>query len=421
MTQPADPHAPPALQPHQPRDPHDPDDLGFTLPPPATTSRIWVMLVLIVIVGGAFAYGYVKHRASVAAVPPPAIVAGEARALRVQVFTPKEATSDQAIDLPAAAKALEQTLIYPRASGYIRAWHADIGDKVPAGFVLAEIDIPDLDAQLNQARAQLASAQAAIKQAEAQAAYSKANAARYVGLGDQKLVAMQTVEQNIAQAKTDEATVALDKANALAAEANVKHLAEQVGFAKVVAPFAGTITTRTIERGTLVSDGNATPMFTLVATDPIRVFVDVPQNVAPSIREGADVTITAREYAGHPFKGKIVRSAGAYDPDLHTMSTEVDVPNPDGALKPGMYVRAALSLPVPHKVFEIPASALYSDAQGTRVVVVDAQNKAHYVNISIERDTGAIVQVATGLTGGEKVLRVSVPSLVDGDPVEIAP
>lgn len=413
------PPAPPLL-PHAPRDPHDPDDLGFTLPAAATTSRVWVVLALLVVIGGLFGYGYVKHRGAANAVPPPVVLAGEARTQRVQVFKAKVATSDQAIDLPGSVKALEQTLIYPRASGYIRAWHADIGDKVPAGFVLADIDIPDLDAQLNQARAQLLAAQAAIKQAQAQGTYSKSNAARYQGLADQQLVARAQVEQTQAQAATDEATLAANRANAAAAEANVRRLQDLAGFSKVTAPFAGTITTRTVDRGALVTEGNGTPMFTLVAADPVRVFVDVPQNVAPSIKIGAEVLVTAREYAGRPFKGKIVRQSGAYDPDLHTMSTQIDVPNPDGALSPGMFVRAALSLPIPHDVYEIPASALYSDAQGTRVATVDAQHKVHYVKIGIERDTGATVQVATGLTGDEQIIKVSVPSLLDGDAVDVA-
>jgi RND family efflux transporter MFP subunit len=410
----------PVLTPHQPRDPHDPDDLGFVLPAPATTSRAWVIAAVVVVVGGAFAYGYMKHRAAAEQIAPPILTPGEVHALRVQVFHAKPVLSDQAIDLPASVKALEQATLYPRASGYIKAWHADIGDKVAAGTVLAEIDIPDLDAQLGQARAQLLAAKAAIKQAQAQSTYSKSNAVRYVGLGEQKLVAQQTVDQNVSQAAVDEATVAADQANAAAAEANVRKLEEQVRFSKVVAPFAGTITARDIDRGALVTaDGSATPLFNIVATDPVRVFVDVPQNVAPSIHQGADVTITAREYPNRPFTGKVVRDAGAYDPDLHTLSTEVDVPNPDGALKPGMYVRAALSLPVPHAVYEIPPSALYADASGTRVATVGPDSKVHYVKIGIERDTGGALQVATGIDGSEKILRVAVPSLVDGDPVEV--
>ena len=151
------------------------------------------------------------------------------------------------------------------------------------------------------------------------------------------------------------------------------------------------------------------------------MFVDVPQTVAASVRVGAEATLEVREFPGRKFTGKVTRSAGALDPDLHTMTTEVQVPNPDGALMPGMYVQAALTFPVPHRVVEIPATALYSDAQGLRVAVVDAQQKLHFAPITIERDTGATLQVATGLTGDERVVKIAVPGLLEGDTVEVAP
>ena len=415
MTQPEQPHTPAQAPP-----PHDAEDLGFALPPPATTSRVWVILVLVGIVGGAFAYGFAKHQSARADVPPPAIVAGEAKATRVQVITAKALTSDQAIDLPATVRALEETKLYPRTSGYVKAWHVDIGDKVAAGALLAEIESPDVDAQLGQARAQLAAARAAVKQAAAQRDYSKSNSTRYQGLADQQLVAKQQLEQTQAQAATDEANVAAAEATATAADANVHRLTELVAFEKVTAPFAGTITTRTIDRGALVTAGNTTPMFTLVAIDPVRVFIDVPQTIAPSIKPGAAVAVTVREYPNRPFVGTVARAAGALDPDLHTESTEVRVPNPDGALLPGMFVRAALSLPAPHRVLEIPASALFNDALGLRVATVDAGHKVKYVKVTIERDMGGTIQIATGLTGDEKIIKVAVPSLGDGDPVEIA-
>ena len=217
-----------------------------------------------------------------------------------------------------------------------------------------------------------------------------------------------------------EASVAAAESNVTAQEANVRRLQELQGFAKVTAPFAGTITARTIDRGTLVGEGGATPMFTLVATDPVRIFVDVPQSVAPSIRAGTEATVTLREFSGKPFVGKVTRSSGALDPELHTMTTEIQVPNPDSALLPGMYVQVSVSLPVPHRVLEIPATALYNDASGTRVAIVDAQQKLRFVPITIERDTGATLYIATGLQGGERVVKIAVPSALDGDSVEVA-
>ena len=394
------------------------DDLGFELPQPAQSSRLRVVIVLLVIVGAAFAIGYLQWSKARGATP---VALQDVGPTRVEVIKAKVLSSDQALALPGVVKPLEEAKLYSRSSGFVRKWLADIGDKVKEGQLLAEIDTPELDAQLAQARAQLASARASVKQASAQRDFAKSNSARYETLADQKLISKSQVEQTQAQAATDEATVSAAQSNVTAQEANVRRLLELQGFGKVVAPFAGTITARTIDRGTLVGNGGATPMFTLVATDPIRVFVDVPQSVAPSVKVGTEAVVTVREYADRKFAGKVMRSSGALDPDLHVMTTEIQVPNPDNALLPGMYVQVAITLPVPHRVLEIPSTALYSDSQGLRVATVDAQNKIKFAPITLERDTGATLWVATGLTGDERIVKIAVPSLLDGDVVELAP
>ena len=394
---------------------HNEEDLGFELPPPRKSSRVGVLVVAGIVVGGGFAYGYIQHGKKHDELAP-AKAEGSAK---VETIKPAVLTSDRALALPGIVKALEETKLYPRSSGYVKKWVVDIGDKVAAGQLLAEIETPDVEAQLLQARAQLLQARASVKQTMAQRDYSKSNAARTASLSGQNLVSQATVEQTAAQAGTDEANVAAAEANVSAMEANVRRLSELQSFSKISAPFAGTITQRAIERGALVgATGTGDPLFTLVATDPVRVFVDVPQTVATSVKSGGDAAVSVREYAGRQFPGKITRSAGSLDPELHTMSTEVQVPNPDGALLPGMYVSVALNLSVPHKVFEIPATALYSDSNGTRVATVDAHDKAKLVPIVIERDTGATLWVAGGLTGDERVVKIAVPSLVDGDAVE---
>lgn len=393
------------------------DELGFELPKAAQSSRLFVIITVALLAGGLFAFGYFRRNNTHSSVP---ITATENGGIRVEVIAPKELTSDRALALPGVVRPLEEAKLYSRSQGFVRKWLVDIGDKVKEGQLLAEIDTPELDAQLAQARAQLASARASVKQSIAQRDFQKSNSTRYETLAEQKLVSKSAVEQVQAQAATDEATVAAAESNVTAQEANVRRLQELQGFARVTAPFAGTITSRTVDRGTLVGGGGATPMFTLVATDPVRIFVDVPQSVAPSIRAGTEATVVLREYAGKPFVGKVTRSSGALDPELHTMTTEVQVPNPDSALLPGMYVQVSLSLPVPHRVLEIPATALYSDAGGTRVAVVDAQQKLRFVPITIERDTGASLYIATGLQGGERVVKIAVPSALDGDAVEVA-
>jgi membrane fusion protein, multidrug efflux system len=391
------------------------DDLGFELPAPAKTSRAAVIAGFAVVVGGLLVFGYVRREHAHGEV---AAQSTDTSLAKVEVIHPSVVSSDHALELPGTANALEQTKIYPRAPGYVRKWLVDIGDKVKEGQLLAEIETPDLDAQLAQARAQLAQAKAAVAQAQAQSTYSSSNAVRYQGLSDQHLVAQQTVDQDVAQAATDKATVAANQANVVAQEANVQRLVELTAFSKVYAPFAGTITARTIDRGTLVTDTGTTPMFTIAATDPIRIFVDIPQTVAPSVRDGTEAKIAVQEYPGRTFVGKVTRSAGALDPDLHLMTTEIQVPNADGALFPGMYVTASILLPVPHQVTEIPATALYNDSQGLRVATVDAHNKVHYARITIERDTGGSLWVGTGVTSKDRVIKLAVPTLVEGDVVE---
>ncbi|HEX3479110.1 MAG TPA: efflux RND transporter periplasmic adaptor subunit [Kofleriaceae bacterium] len=395
---------------------HASEDLGFALPPPSRTSRTGVIVVLAIMLGGGLAFG-LSQRGK--AHERTALPAPTSRATHVQVIKPKLLDSDHALALPGTVRALEQTKIFPRVTGYVRRWLVDIGDKVTAGQLLVEIETPDLDAQLAQARAQLGQAQAAVKQVTAQRNYSRSNTQRFESLADQQLVSKSQVEQTQAQASTDEANVTAAEANVTAQQANVRRLVETQAFARVVAPFTGRITTRTVERGDLVTEGTGTVLYTLVAIDPIRVFVEVPQTVAPSVRTGIEATVVCREFPGRKFPGKVTRAAGALDPDLHTMTTEVQVPNPDGTLLPGMYVQTELTLPVPHRVVEIPATALYSDAQGLRVAVVDGQQKAHFAPITIERDTGATLQVATGLGDNDRVVKIAVPGLAEGDPLEV--
>jgi membrane fusion protein (multidrug efflux system) len=393
------------------------DDLGFPLPAAPRGSRIGVVVVLVVIVGGAVGVRYLRKDSHAAGSTD---VATESKAPIVELIKAKELSSDHALSLPGTVKPLEETKLFARVSGYVRAWHADIGDKVTEGQVLVDIETPELAAELAQARAQLLSARANVKQASAQRDYSKSNSSRYTTLADQQLVSKSQVEETAAKAATDEATVSAAESNVTAMEANVRRLVELQSFNKVIAPFAGTITTRSVERGALVQTGGTTPMFTLVATDPVRIFVDVPQTIAPSVKGNTPAQVTVREYAGRTFTGKVTRSAGALDEDMHTMTTEIQVPNPDGALFPGMYVQASITLPTPHKVLEIPATALYSDAEGLRVATVDSTHHVKFVKITVERDTGATIQIAAGLTGDEQIVKIAVPELRDGDSVTVA-
>jgi RND family efflux transporter MFP subunit len=395
------------------------DDLGFALPRPSVLGRtraIALAIAALVLIAAAFVIGYWPRRQA-----REALVAGIATdahaAPRVEVVTPKPIASDHALVLAGSVQALEETQIYPRADGYVRRWLVDIGDKVAAGQLLAEIDTPDVDKQLAQGKAQLAQARAAVAQAQANQQLSKVTLDRYQRLAAEHLVAATDLDQRQAQALADQAGVVAAEANVAAAEANVARLVDLKAFARVSAPFAGTITERTVERGALVT--GQTALYRLAATDPMRVFVQVPQDVAPSVHPDLVATVTVRELPEHPFPGTVTRAAQALDPTLRTMNTEVRVPNPKGELMPGMYAQVALTLPSAHRVLEIPATALYNDARGVRVAVVDAAGKIAFVPVTIERDTGAAIQIAAGLAGGERVVKLADASLVAGTPVEV--
>lgn len=410
-TAPAPPPGPPA------------DDLGFQLPPPAAMTRTRGLALgvgVVVVLGAAFASSYLPRRSARAALEE-GVRAGEGAAPRVTVIAPQPVSSDRALVLPGSVQPLEETVVYPRVSGYVRRWHVDIGDRVEEGQVLAEIDTPELDQELAQARAQLVQANAGLVQAKANRDLSLSSVKRYEQLVPAGVAPAEELEQRQGQAHVAEASVTVAQAAIAAQQANIQRLSDLKRFAKIAAPFAGTVTSRTVERGALVTAGNATPLFKISATDPVRVFVGVPQDVAPSVRVDAPAKVTVREFAAQPFEGTVARAAGALDAATRTMNTEVRVPNPDGKLLAGMYAEVALTLPTPRRALEIPATALYNDAKGLRVAVVDPGDKIRFAPIGVERDTGATLHVATGLDGSERVVKLASAELSDGMVVEIIP
>ncbi|MDC3959859.1 efflux RND transporter periplasmic adaptor subunit [Polyangium jinanense] len=397
------------------------DDLGFDLPQPAALSRTQVVAActaLVLVLGGVFAVTYLPRRSARAALEA-GVKAAETTAPRVEVLTPKVTSSDRSLVLPGSIRPLEETVVYPRVSGYVRKWNVDIGDKVTEGQVLAEIDTPELDRELMQANAELTQAKAALVRAEASRDLSKSNLARYEKLVPAGVASQEDLEQRQGQARVDAASVTVAQASITAASANIQRTRDLKAFAKIVAPFAGTIVSRSVERGALVSAGNGTPLFRIAATDPVRVFVGVPQDIAPGVKVDAKAKVTVREFAGQNFEGTVARTSGALDAATRTMNTEVRVPNPDNKLLSGMYAEVSLTLPLPHRVLEVPATALYNDAKGLRVAVVDAENKIRFAPITVERDTGATILISTGLDGSERVVKLANVQLVEGTKVEI--
>lgn len=389
-------------------------------PPPASISKgrlIVIAIVAVALLGAAFLVGYLPRREARAALVQSTAAAQQA-APRIEVVAPKVGASQRSMLLPGSVQPLQETTIYARASGFVRRWNADIGDKVKAGEVLATIDTPDLDQEVAQGEAQLKQAAASLTQAKANRDLAKANLARYQKL-EAGLISKADLDQYLAQAQVGDANVAVAEANLVAQNANSRRLAQLKDYARVTAPFAGIITQRTVEIGALVTAGNGQPLYKVAQTDPARVFVQVPQDVAPAVRPNVATTVKVREYPARVFAGTVTRSAGELDPVTRTMNTEIRVPNADGALIAGMYAEVALTLPLPHRVLELPATALMNDSRGQRVAVIDAENKLHLVPVVVERDNGASIEIASGLQATDAVAKIGSAAFVDGMTVEV--
>jgi membrane fusion protein, multidrug efflux system len=403
----------------------DPDaagrDLGFDLPAPRAISKIALAVMVVValaVVGAAFFIGYVPRRHERVALAEAARVVALS-SMRVEVVTPRVVSSARAVLLPGSVQPLEETVLYARASGFVRRWLVDMGDRVQAGQLLAEIETPEIDQELEQARAQLEQARPVLERSRANRQLSDANLKRYETLTPVGVTSQADLDARRAQARADEADVHVAQASIASEEANIRRLAQIKAFTRVVAPFAGTITQRWVEVGALVTAGNGQPLYKVAALDPARVFIQVPQDVAPGVRAGVSAKVTVREYSGRAFEGTVARSAGELDATTRTMNTEVRVPNPDGALIPGMYAEVALTLPSPHRVLELPSTALMLDAKGPRVAVVDDEARIHLLPVVVERDTGATVEISTGLKGDERIAKLGSAELTEGRPVEV--
>lgn len=397
------------------------DDLGFDLPEPARVSKSRLFTIGAIAAGAlglAFLVGYLPRHHARAELAEDSRAEGIA-APSVEVVSPKVMTSDRALVLSGSVRPLEETTIYPRAAGYIARWSVDIGDKVKEGQLLAEIETPELDQELDQARAQLAQASAGVTQADANRKFSEANLARFEQLVPAGVASQQDLDKTKAQSVVDSASVSVARANVAVQEANMRRLQQLKSFARVVSPFAGTVTARNVERGSLVSAGNGTPLFKIAATDPVRVFIQVPQDVASGVKTELKAQVKTREYGARVFDGIVARSAGALDQATRTMLVEVRVPNPKNELLSGMYAEVAITLPSGHRVFELPATALINDAKGLRVATVNAENKLHLVPVTVERDTGATVQLSSGVEATDRVVKLTSADMFDGKAVQI--
>jgi RND family efflux transporter MFP subunit len=317
--------------------------------------------------------------------------------------------ADSGLVLPGALQAYVESPIYARTNGYLKKWYKDIGSHVNQGELLAEIDTPEIDQQLSQARADLGTAQANVN-------LSSTTAARYQDLSKTDSVSKQEVDNAAGDFNAKKAMVQ-------SAEANVKRLEDMESFKRVYAPFSGVITQRNVDPGTLINAGNggtAKELFDLAQIDPIRAFVAVPQTYAPSVRAGQHACLELSEMSGEKFCGQVARTADSIDPATRTLRTEVDVPNKSGRLLPGSYAEVHFDVKVTGNRLSLPVSALLFRPDGTMVAVVGPDNKIQLKRVTIGRDYGSAVEVLQGLDASDSVVDNPPDSVEPGQFVHIA-
>jgi RND family efflux transporter MFP subunit len=326
----------------------------------------------------------------------------------VAVALPAAKPLDAALELPGRLEAYSRAPIYARVSGYLKSWNVDIGTPVKAGQLLAEIEAPDLDQQLMQARADLANSQAAAK-------LSAATLARRKTLLASNFVSQQEIDERSADLASKEAQVK-------AQQANVARLEALAGYKNVTAPFDGVVTERNTDVGALINGGTGAgaAMFVVSDVKKLRLYVNVPQSYMPSIRIGAKASVTVPEYPGRTFPATIEASSQSVDVASGTTRVQLAIENTDNALRPGAYATVRLALTRDVQPLSIPASALIFNNAGLRVATVSAGDKVQFKTVTIARDLGREIEIATGLAPDDRVIITPLDGIAEGDQVRIA-
>jgi RND family efflux transporter MFP subunit len=378
--------------------------------PPASRKvgliAVVVMLILAVLIGAGIRAGIAGRVASANALERNT---REAAIQPVSVTRPKLTDPSEEVVLPGDMQAFTDSPIYARTNGYLKRWHADIGARVQAGQLLAEIETPEVDQQLQQARADLETAQANYRLAQS-------TAARWQGLLKKESVSQQETDEKIGD-------MAAKKAMADSAASNVRRLEELQGYEKVYAPFSGVITRRNTDVGALITAGsgaNAQELFRLAETGRLRVFVRVPEVYQRAAQAGTKATLTLNEFPGRVFTGTLARNSNAIDAASRTLLVEVDVDNPTGELLPGAYVSVHLKLPrAGSRAVTIPVNTMLFRSEGLRVAAV-RNGRAELLPIQIGRDFGNDVEVVHGLEPSEQIIVNPPDSIISGQQVRIS-
>lgn len=398
---------------------HRPAPVGHGGPTSAPPSRrgLWLLaILLIVLVVAGFVKGYVPHQRNEAMLAAEADSAAKELPAVTVIGVERSAASGTLV-LPGNIEAVTEAPVLARASGYIKRRYVDIGDRVKAGQLLAEIEAPEVDQQVNQARATLDQARAALEQANANVLQGRAQeqlaqvtAERWKALQAKGVVSRQENDTYQSQSTAAQANVsALEKAvtaaqsNIAAAQANLSRLTELQSYMSVRAPFAGVITVRNVDVGALVSEAN-TLLFRIAQNDRLRIYVNVPQSEADSVHVGQTARLLISDLSAHPFTGSVTRTSNSLDPATRTLLTEVQVSNSDGRLLPGMYAQVDLTTPRKNPPLLIPGDTLVVRGNGPQVGVVGPDHVVHFQRLQLGRDYGDKIEVLSGLEAGQQVV-----------------
>jgi RND family efflux transporter MFP subunit len=327
----------------------------------------------------------------------------------VNLIQPMRNSQGPSLELPGRLEAYTRAPIFAQVSGYLKSWNVDIGTPVKAGQVLAEIETPELDNELLQARANLESAQA-------NASVAGTTAKRWQALSGTDSVAQQDVDIRTADYIAKEAIAA-------AAKANVERLVATKAFARIVAPFDGVVTARDTDVGALINAGSGgvgQELFTVSEVKQLRVYVQVPQNYAPAVRTGTTATLTVPEYPNQQFTARVIASSDAVNSSSGTTLVQLLVDNANGKLMPGGFASLKFKLPVQADALRVPASALVFDSRGVVVATLGANGHVVFKKVTISRDFGDSVEIGSGLAATDHVIDTPPDGLVDGDRVQVA-
>lgn len=387
-----------------------PDKSGMAAKPRRWGLR-WIMVGIgILVLCGLAAWGIIKRNNNVSALQ---VTANDASVPKVTLVSPTKGPTSRTLTLPGETQAWFQAPIYAQVTGYVEKWFKDYGDPVKKGELLATIQTPDLDQELQQARSQL-------EVAKTRSTLAKVTAERWQKLSGTQAVSQETVDVNMADYKAQQAQVS-------AAEFNVARYESKEAFKQVVAPFDGVVTARYTDVGAFVNaaggsagqQGHTQELFSVADIHALRVFVSVPQDYSGFIKPNLDVSLTLPQFPNQTFKAEVITTSKSYNTVARTILTELTLPNPQEDIFPGAFAQVKFVVPTDPNILVVPEQALLFRAKGMQVALVDSGNKVHLQNVTIGLNMGQIVQVTQGLKATDRLIANPSDGLLEGQTVQV--